>query len=329
MVRQVMLLGFDIKAMLGPAILAPEKRVLLASTLSVATACLLVGLKSFTLISSGSLAILASLADSGLDLLASLVTFFAIRYARRPPDREHPFGHGKAEAFSALFQAGLVFASAALVMRTCYDSLLHPQPVHHSGWAMAVLVLSILLTLGLVAVQNSALRLSGSVAVAADRMHYLSDLAINVIAIVGIGASALGLLQFDAVAGLIMAMLLVWGAVQVLRKAADHLMDRGLDDEDLERIRALAGADPQILDVHALRTRDTGPYIAIQMHVVLDPNLSLNAAHAILLAAEKRVLEAFPNADIIIHPDPLGAQEPHGGIFAGMTADKGPGKVTS
>jgi ferrous-iron efflux pump FieF len=303
-------------AMMSNAESSPDQRVRLASALSVAVACVLVGLKGFTLVQSGSMAILASLADSGLDLLASLVTFFAVRYARKQPDKEHPFGHGKAEAFSALFQAGLVFASAALVMRACYDNLLHPQPIEQSGLAIAVLVVSILLTLGLVWFQTAAVKASGSVAVSADRMHYVGDLVTNLIAIVGVVAAAFGLALFDTLAGFAMALLLVWGAVQVLREAADQLMDKSLGDDDVARIKALAGADPQVLDVHAIRTRHAGPYIVIQMHIVLDAALSLEAAHILLLEAEKRVLEAFPNADIIIHPDPRGANIPHGGVFA-------------
>ena len=298
---------------------APE-RLRLASALSVAVACILVGLKTITLLASGSMAILASLTDSALDLLASLVTFYAVRYARTPPDKEHPFGHGKAEAFSALFQAALVFASAALIMRACIDNFFHPQVIHQSGWALAVLVLSIVLTIGLVAVQSAAIQASDSVAISADRTHYVTDLATNLIALAGVGAAALGFGIFDAVAGFAMAAAFIWGAVKVLRAAADHLMDRALGDGDIARIRRLTLADPRVLDVHELRTRLAGPYVGIQLHVSLDPGLTLEAAHRILIAAENRLLEAFPNADIIIHPDPAGAAEPHGGIFGESAA---------
>ncbi len=301
--------------------LNPIERVRLASSLSVILACLLVGLKGMTLLASGSLAILASLTDSGLDLLASLITFFAIRYARTPPDKEHPFGHGKAEAFSALFQAGLVFASAALVMQACIANIMHPHPVQQSAWAILVLLVSIVLTLGLVMVQNAAVKASGSVAVSADRMHYISDLAINLVAVAGIVAAVLGFPVFDAVAGFVMATGLIWSAIKVLREAADHLMDRALGDDDVLRIRQLVLDDPRVLDVHALRTRLAGPYITIQMHLALDAQLTLEAAHKILIAAENRLLEAFPNADIIIHPDPAGAAEPHGGVFAESPAE--------
>ncbi len=300
----------------------PDGRIMLASILSVGVACALVALKLVVFGVSGSQAILASLADSGLDLVASLVTLFAVRFARTPPDKEHPFGHGKAEAFSALFQAGLVFASGALVLQSCVHGLVHPQPVRQSGLAVAVLVLSIILTFGLVAFQNAALKSRQSVAIAADRMHYLTDLVTNLIALVGVGAAAMGFAVMDALAGFVMALWFIWGAVKVLREAADHLMDHALGDEDIERIRSLVLGDARILGVHQLRTRLAGPYTVMQMHIELDPLLSLDAAHRIIIAAESRLIEVYPNADIIIHADPRGRAEPHGGVFAEETPDE-------
>lgn len=288
---------------------------MLASILSVVAACILVVLKVFTLNVSGSQSILASLADSGLDLVASLVTFFAVRFARTPPDKEHPFGHGKAEAFSALFQAGLVFASGALVLQSCVRNLLHPQPVLHAGLALGVLALSIVVAMGLVAFQNAALRRSPSVAIAADRMHYLTDLVTNGIAMVGVVGAMLGYVLLDAIAGFAMALYFIWGAIKVLREAADHLMDHALGDGDVARIRALVMADPLITGVHGLRTRLAGPYILLQMHIDLDPAMTLDAAHRIIIAAETRLLRVYPNADILIHADPRGAAEPHAGVF--------------
>lgn len=286
-----------------------------ASALSVGVALLLVLVKLYTLILSGSLSVLASMTDSGLDLIASLITFFAVRYAKTPPDKEHPFGHGKAEAFSALFQAGLVFASAALVMQDCVRHLLHPQPLRHEGLAVGVLVVSILLTLALVAFQNMTLRATQSVAVSADRMHYLTDLITNLIALVGVVAAILGFPVLDAAAGFIMAGWFVWGAVQVLREAASHLMDEAMGDDEVARIRDLVLEDKAVLGVHELRTRLAGPYIAVQMHVELSPRLSLSDAHRIIIAAENRLLSAYPHADILIHADPKGEAEPHGGVF--------------
>jgi cation diffusion facilitator family transporter len=290
-------------------------KIVLAATLSVTVATILVVLKAFVLIMSGSLSILASLTDSGLDLVASLITFFAVRYAKTPPDKEHPFGHGKAEAFSALFQAGLVFASGALILQDCISHFLHPEPVRESGWAVAVLIVSLILTFGLVAVQTRVLKAENSVAVSADRMHYLTDIVTNIVALIGVGVAALGFGLADTIAGVIMALWFLWGAVSVLREAADHLMDRAMDDGDIARIRELVMDDGLVLGIHQIRTRMAGPYVLIQMHVELDPHLNLVEAHRIIIAAENRLIEAFPNADIIIHPDPQGMAEAHGGVF--------------
>lgn len=298
-----------------PSDSSAQNQVRFASTLSVAVAAILVVAKAVVLWASGSLSILASLTDSGLDLLASLLTFLTVRFARTPPDQEHPFGHGKAEAFSALFQAGLVFASGALIMQGAVHDLLHPKPLGQSAWAIGVLVLSIALTFVLVTVQSKALKDSQSVAVAADRMHYVTDLVSNIIAIIGVGFAALGFAFMDAVGGFLMATWFIWGAIQVLREAADHLMDHALPPEDVERIRAIVDEDADISGVHEIRTRQAGPWILIQMHVEMPPDLTLDAAHRIIIAAEKRLLEAYPNADIIIHPDPKGMAEPHSGIF--------------
>jgi ferrous-iron efflux pump FieF len=289
--------------------------------LSVATALILTALKAAVWIASGSVSILASLADSGLDLVAAIGSFVAVRYAVAPPDAEHRFGHGKAEAFASLVQAGLVFASAALVGQEAIVRLFHPQPVARGGWAIGAMAVSMALTGLLVAAQTRVLRQARSVAVTGDRAHYLADLASNAVALVAIAASALlGLGGVDALGGLAVAALLLWGAVSVFREASNELMDHELPDEARARIVALMTLDPRLTDVHQLRTRAAGPTIHIQMHADLDPELSLEHAHEVVVAAEKRVLEAFPSADIIIHADPRGRAEPHGGAFAEFEA---------
>jgi cation diffusion facilitator family transporter len=291
--------------------------------LSVATAAVLAAIKLVAWLASGSVALLASTADSGLDLLASLGAFFAVRYAVEPPDREHRFGHGKAEAFASLMQAGLVFASAALIAREAIGDLMGPHPLKEEGWAIAVMIVSTALTGVLIAAQGRVLRKTHSVAVSGDRAHYASDLASNVVALLGIAASAwLGINHLDAVAALLVAALLLWGAVSVFREASSQLMDHELSDEARQEIVALMTRDPRLTDVHQLRTRASGPYVHIQMHADLDPEISLEDAHQVIVEAEKRVLEAFPAADIIIHADPRGRAEPHGGAFAEAAHDE-------
>ena len=287
-----------------------------ATVASVVVALALVTMKALAWTASGSVALLASLVDSGLDLLASLVTLFAVRYAAAPPDSKHRFGHGKAEAFASLMQAGLVFASAALIAREAIQAMTEPHVLRAEGWGVAVMIASIALTAALVAFQGHVVRRTGSVAISGDRAHYASDLGSNLVALAGVGAAAyLGLNSLDAPAGLLIAAILLWGAVGVFREAARQLMDRELSEDARARIKALVREDPRVVDVHQLRTRASGPYVHMQMHLDLDPQLSLEAAHKVIVDAERRILEAFPSADILIHPDPRGRAEPHGGAF--------------
>jgi cation diffusion facilitator family transporter len=287
------------------------------TTLSVATSLVLTVLKAAVWIAGGSVAILASLADSGLDLIAAFGTFAAVRYAAAPPDAEHRFGHGKAEAFASLVQAGLVFASAALIAQEAIRHFVEPRHLEHQSWGVAVMAVSTLLTVLLVLAQTQVLKRTRSVAVSGDRAHYVADVVSNVVALVAIAASALfGIAGFDAVGGILVAGVLLWGAIGVFRQAADELMDRELPDDARARIVTLMTEDARLTGVHQLRTRAAGPTVHIQMHADLDPELSLESAHEVVVAAERRVLEAFPNADIIIHADPRGRAEPHGGAFA-------------
>jgi cation diffusion facilitator family transporter len=287
------------------------------TALSVATATLLTALKAFVWLDTGSVSVLASLADSGLDVLAALGTFAAVRYAAAPPDAEHRFGHGKAEAFASLVQAGLVFASAALIGQEAIRHFIEPYRLERPGLGVAVMALSTALTAGLIWAQTQVLRRARSVAVSGDRVHYFADLVSNLVALASIGASALfGIGGFDAAGGIVVMAILLWGAIGVFRQASSELLDRELPDSARARIVELMTEDPRLTDVHQLRTRASGPIIHIQMHADLDPELSLEDAHHVVVEAEKRVLEAFPAADIIIHADPRGRAEPHGGAFA-------------
>jgi len=298
----------------SPETRAATRRVAL---LSVAVAAILIMVKAIAWRMSDSVAILASLSDSALDLVASLITVYAVRYAAEPPDAEHRFGHGKAEAFSSLMQGGLVFASGALIGREAIDALLHPRPVQHGLAGVVVMIVSIGLTLALITAQTRVVKASGSIAISGDRAHYAADLASNAVALVGVGAATwLGLAWIDSAAGLLVALWLIWGAIGVFREASAQLMDQELPETERERIVLLATTDPRVLGVHQLRTRASGPYVHIQMHADLAADISLAEAHTVIVAAENRLLEAFPSADIIIHPDPRGLAEKHGGVFA-------------
>ena len=286
------------------------------TALSVGTASFLTVIKLIGWWRGGSVALLASLADSALDVLAALATFVAVRVGAAPPDAEHRFGHGKAEAFSSLVQGALVFASAALIGREAVMRLIHPTPVSDEGWALIIMLISTVATFALVSAQTRVLRKARSVAVSGDRAHYSADLASNIAAVIGIGLARLtNDPRLDAGAGLFVAAWLLWGAIKVFRDATDHLMDRELEAVERQQIVDAVLADPQIHNLHELRTHASGSRLHVQMHVDLDPTQTLEAAHVIVDAAEQRVMAIFPTADVIIHPDPEGRAETHD-VFA-------------
>ncbi len=286
--------------------------------LSVATATVLIALKLWAWLASGSVAMLSSLADSGLDGVASLFTLLAVMYAAAPPDNEHRYGHGKAEAFAAMVQAALVGVSAFLVALEAIERLRDPRPIAESGLALMVMCISIGLTLALIYAQTRAVAKTGSVATRGDRAHYAADLSANLAVIVGIGAAGfLGWRWADPLVGFLVALWLVWTAIEVARGGWDQLLDRELSDEARARICELAMSQGVLLGVHDLRTRASGPYVHIQFHAELSPNLSLIEAHQAMVKVERAILNEFPAADVIIHPDPRGYAEPHGSdVFA-------------
>lgn len=280
--------------------------------LSVGVAVILIAIKAFALGASGSVSIMATLADSGLDLVASLATFYAVRWAAAPADEAHRYGHGKAEALAALVQAGLVFASALFIGWAAVNRILDPRPVTAGSWSVGVMLVSMALTGWLVWMQTRAVKASGSIAVAGDRAHYAADMASNLVVLIGVASGAfLNAPGLDAAAGLVVAVWLFWGAVGMLRIAAHQLLDRAAPDEDRIAVTSAVLADPRISGVHQLRTRQAGSTLMVQMHVDLEPTLTLVQAHDIVVEAERRVLAVRPQADIIIHPDPRGRAETH------------------
>ncbi|MEO1472414.1 MAG: cation diffusion facilitator family transporter [Pseudomonadota bacterium] len=286
--------------------------------LSVGVALTLVGLKLWAWLASGSVAMLSSLADSGLDSAASLFTLAAVSYAAMPPDEDHRHGHGKAEGFAGVVQAMLVGVAATLVALEAIDHIRAPREVTQSGLAIGVMAVSIALTIALLWAQTRAIRQTGSVATEGDRAHYLSDLAANFAVIGGIVATGVfGLPWADPIIGLGVAAWLAWTALGVAQGGINQLLDRELPDGAREKIRRLALRDGHLLDVHALRTRASGPYVHIQFHADLPPGISLDEAHRRMVAAERSILTAFPAADILIHPDPRGRAEAHGGDVFG------------
>jgi len=307
----------------GPGRLNPAEAARITrrtAAASVAVASVLVALKAAAWLFSGSVAMLSSLADSGLDLLASLFTLLAVRYAATPPDAVHRFGYGKAEALASLVQGAFVLVSATLVAVEAAQRLLRPQPVQAEGVAIAVMLASTALTAALIWLQTRALRRTGSIATAGDRAHYLSDFFANLAVLGGLVAAGLfGARWADPAAALLVAAYLLHAGWEVWRNAAEHLMDRELPDAERERILELARSTPGVLGAHALRSRASGASVHVQLHVDVDARITVAAAHQILVEAERRIREVYPAADVLIHADPHEGKEAHGHELSGET----------
>lgn len=277
------------------------KRVTLASTL---TALVLIALKLVTWLWTGSVSMLASLVDSAMDAIASLINLLAVRYALVPADDEHRFGHGKAESLAGLAQAAFISGSALFLLLHAVDRILHPAPVQRTTLGIAVIVFSLALTLALLTYQRYVIRHTGSVAIRADALHYATDVLSNLGVIAALLLAQFGLPIFDPILAIAIAGYILIGAWRIGRDSLDHLMDRELDDAVRERIKQLALEHTEVRGIHELRTRRAGQTAFIQLHLEMEPQLTLAEAHAIADMVEAQIRAAVPSSDVIIHQDP-------------------------
>ena len=277
------------------------KRVTLASTL---TALVLIALKLVTWLWTGSVSMLASLVDSAMDAIASLINLLAVRYALVPADDEHRFGHGKAESLAGLAQAAFISGSALFLLLHAVDRILHPAPVQRTTLGIAVIVFSLALTLALLTYQRYVIRHTGSVAIRADALHYATDVLSNLGVIAALLLAQFGLPIFDPILAIAIAGYILIGAWRIGRDSLDHLMDRELDDAVRERIKQLALEHTEVRGIHELRTRRAGQTAFIQLHLEMEPQLTLAEAHAIADMVEAQIRAAVPASDVIIHQDP-------------------------
>lgn len=277
-----------------------------AGAASVAMAVLLVCLKLWALGETGALSVAASLADSAMDLMVSLAAMAALIYAAKPADEDHAFGHTSAEDLAALTQAVFVTISAGVIAWIAVARLLAEEPsrLQAEGPGMLVMSVSVVLTLVLVWWQGRVAKRTGSRVVAADRLHYLGDLLPNIGAIASLWASktyAMG--AIDSVVALTAAVVMAVGAIRIGKGAWDALMDRTADPKIVDGIAAIAGSWPGVHGFHDLKTRTAGSRVFVNLHIELDGGQSLREAHAIGAALRRAILNAYPQADVIIHKD--------------------------
>lgn len=286
-----------------------------AAIASVSVALFLLALKIFAVTETGSVALLASLADTGFDVLASLLTLFSVRYAAMPADDDHRFGHGKAEALSALFQVILITISAIFIAWRAIMRLGAQEQTAHPEYGIGVSVIAIVATLGLLAYQRHVVRKTGSVAIQADHVHYQSDLLLNLAVIVAILLdNMLNVRGADPLFGIAIAAWLLWGAYRVAQLALDQLLDREWPEEKRQRFIEVALRHPELRGIHDMRTRSSGVHDFCQFHAWVDPNMTVAAAHDIMDELEQALMDAFPGVEVLIHPDPEGHKDEMGYI---------------
>ena len=301
----------------GPQVDPARARRLMrrATYFAVAAAALMIAGKLGAWLATDSISILSALADSVMDVLASLINLLAVRHALQPPDREHRFGHGKAEPLAGLGQAAFIAASAIFLIVEAVGRILEPEPIAQAPVGIGVMVFAILVTAALVTYQRYVVRLTGSTAIKADSLHYATDILVDVGVIVALVlAMTLGWQLADPIIALAVAGFIIHAAVRVALGALSQLMDRELPDEDRERIRQIVLSHPEVRDCHDLRTRRSGIDSFIQVHVEMDRSLTLMRAHEISDDVEARIRAAFPHAEVLIHADPDGIEEPMPGF---------------
>ncbi|MBK4987483.1 MULTISPECIES: cation diffusion facilitator family transporter [Pseudomonas] len=285
---------------------AEHQRLLrLATRASLAVASILVVSKALAWWLSGSVSLLAGLTDSALDAVASFLNLLAVHYALRPADDDHRFGHGKAEALAGIAQALFIGGSAVLIGLQAVERLQAPQPLGDTAVGIAVMLLSLALTVALLALQRKVIRVTGSTAVRADSLHYRSDLLLNGSILLALLLARFGWPQLDALFGLGIAFYILWSALQIARESTAILMDQELpgdvSDDMARRVLAIDG----VQGVHDLRTRMSGNQWFVQLHIELPGQLPLHQAHSLCVQASEVIRQHYPKADVIVHADPL------------------------
>jgi ferrous-iron efflux pump FieF len=286
-----------------------------AAIASVSMALFLLALKIWASAETGSVALLGSLADTGFDVLASLLTLFSVRYAARPADDDHRFGHGKAEALSALVQVMLVVITAIIIAWRAIARLGSGETTAHPEYGIGVSLIAILATLALLGYQRHVIKRTGSVAINADHVHYQSDLLLNGSVIVAIVLETfLHLRGADPVFGIGIALWLLWGAWRSVNMALEHLLDREWPLEKRERFLEAALKHPDIHGIHDMRTRTSGMHEFCQFHAWVDPKMTVLDAHRVMDEVEEALMQEFPGVEVLIHPDPEGHKDEIGYI---------------
>jgi len=281
-----------------------------ASVASLLVASTLIVLKYYAWVSTSSVSLLGSLADSLIDFLASVFVLIAITYSFFPADEKHRFGYGKSEGLVAFIQSLLIGISGIYVFIEAIQRLIYPSQINKPIVAIWVMIVSIALTIALIMYQKYVVEKSKSIAIESDQYHYLTDTFINLSVLFSVVISGWTRFIFiDAVVGLLISGVVLYNAFSLLKKSFKILLDQEIQSSHRDQIKKIALQHPKVLGFHDLRTRDTGRNYIIQFHLELDPEMTLLESHTITDEVTDNVLKKYPDSEIIIHTDPLGIDE--------------------
>jgi ferrous-iron efflux pump FieF len=276
-----------------------------ATYASVAVALVLIAGKLAAWLMTGSLSVMASLVDSLMDLAASAINLVAVRWSLQPADEEHRYGHGKAESLAGLAQASFIAGSAFFLVVHAVERLRSPAPIHEAQAGVIMMVIAMIITIALVAYQHYVVKKTNSTAIRADALHYATDVLTNIGTIAALVLAGYGWPMLDPIIAIVIACYIFYSACRIGYEAGQMLMDRELPLEIREQIMRIAQAPPQVKGVHDIRTRQSGQTMMIQLHLELEDHIPLVQAHGLAKAVEKEILRSWPEADVIIHQDPV------------------------
>lgn len=282
-----------------------DRLVKRSTTFSICFALLLIAIKFVSWWITDSYSLLVSLFDSSMDFLASGLNFVLIRYALKPPDDDHLFGHGKAESLAALAQSAFIIGSVIFLLFNSIKLVIHPTPVNYPIVGIIISSISTVLTFALVSYQRHVIKLTGSNAIKADMLHYSADLLMNIAVIIALSLSWIGIVYADGVLALLIGGYIFFHAIKIMFVALHDLLDKALPESDNQKIYELAMSFSDIHGVHDIKTRRSGPITFVQLHIELDDNMPLVKAHAIADKLEKMVANQFSPAEVIVHQDPI------------------------
>ncbi|WP_426877649.1 cation diffusion facilitator family transporter [Glaesserella parasuis] len=288
-----------------------------AANFAVIVAATLIIAKAFAWWQTGSMAILAAMTDSLVDLFASLTNMLVLRFALQPADDDHTFGHGKAESLAALAQSAFITGSATFLLLQGIQRLTEPQLVQSSELGIAISLFSIVLTAALVLYQKKVVKLTQSPAIEADSLHYQTDLYMNAAILVAMILNIYGVIYADALFAIGIALYILFNAAKMCWEAVQSLLDKALPQEEVDQIWAIALQHPRIIGIHDVKTRRAGAIRFIQLHLELDDHLPLVVAHDITDSLEQKILAVFPYSEVIIHQEPTTIVKQENGLKNG------------